>query len=77
MARHRQYHVLIAQEETGAAFAIQFGDYDYATVKDELDHYRYDQDYKASQLAIVTAIGDTQADCDAAVFRFNARRGLV
>ena len=67
----KRYHVLLTRED-GTAWAIAFGDYSRATVKEERVDHR-DHDWKARDLKIITT-GDTQAEIDAAVAEINRRQ---
>ncbi|WP_085025256.1 hypothetical protein [Ensifer aridi] len=66
----RKYHTLVAIDGSpGCPWAIEFGDYDLETVKDEYADMR-DRGWKAKELKIITT-GDTQAEIDAAVAKLN------
>ena len=63
----RKYFTLAVR--TDGKWSAQFGDYDRATVQDELTDYR-DHDMKAKDLRIVIS-GDRQSDIDAAIAKLN------
>lgn len=66
----RPYYSLLTRDGSpGCLWAIEFGDYDLDTVKDERDDYR-DRGWKASELKIITTT-DEQADINRAVFELN------
>ncbi|RVH82708.1 hypothetical protein CN074_25185 [Sinorhizobium medicae] len=67
---NRKYHTLLSIDGSpGCPWAIEFGDYDIDTVKDEWAEMR-DRGWKAKELKIITT-GDAQADIEAAVAALN------
>jgi len=66
----RPYYTLLAYDGSpGCQWAIEFGDYDLATVKEERDIYR-DSGWEARHLKIITTT-DLQADIEATVRELN------
>ncbi|RVP18165.1 hypothetical protein [Sinorhizobium meliloti] len=66
----KPYHVLVSVDGSpGCKWAVEFGDYDETTVKQEFADMR-DQGWKRRELKIITT-GDTQAEINAAVAELN------
>jgi len=66
----RPYHVLFARESATDRWTLEFGDYDKSTVVYERQTYR-DNDYKASNLKVITSTSDKQACLNAIMARLN------
>ncbi|MDX0568135.1 hypothetical protein GOL81_23120 [Sinorhizobium medicae] len=66
----KPYHVLVlVNGSPGCKWAVEFGDCDETTVKQEFADMR-DRGWKRRELKIITT-GDTQAEIDAAVAELN------
>lgn len=66
----KQYHTLLAREH--GRWAIQFGDFDRATVIAERDDYKDAGTYLLREMKVITT-GPRQAEIDAAVAKLNER----
>ncbi len=69
MARARTYYTLVSKGPDDTRWAIEFGDYDRNTVRDERDDMK-DGDYCDHRFKIITT-NDDQASIDAAVAELN------
>lgn len=67
----KKYYTLVTCED-GGPWAVQFGDYDKQTVRDEQEDY-CDGGIPRRYTKIITS-GDSQADIDAAVKELNDAR---
>lgn len=69
MAKARTYYTLLSRGPDDTRWAIEFGDYDRATVRDELNDLK-DGDY-CDHRFIIMPTPDDQASIDAAVAQLN------
>ena len=63
------YFVMVVKYEPGDPWAVEFGDYDKGTVKEELREYGY---YNKADAKMITVPSDDQASIDRAVAELNA-----
>ena len=66
------YYTLIIRRSAGAAFEIDFGDYDRESVNDEMRGYIESGEHKPADLKIVRS-KDDQASIETAVAAYNRK----
>jgi hypothetical protein len=69
MAKARKYYTLCLRDDGPNVFAPEFGDYDYATVKAEMDSYTEHAYLKRNARIVIS--NDDQASINAAVAELN------